>query len=91
MEALSLGAPTGIIGSLDSDTLDVELLNNVIQYELKHGCHSDMAQKIMQVIKHLKVLRDSVKRHIWTDVLENKSRALKAYSKAFRILLYQTN
>ena len=36
METHSLGAPTGIIGSLDSDTLDVELLNNVIQYELKH-------------------------------------------------------
>ena len=44
----------------------------------------------MQVIKHLKVLRDSVK-DIFGRMFENKSRALKAYSKAFRILLYQTN
>ena len=83
IEALSLGAPTGILGSLDSDTLDVELLNNVIQYELKHGCHSDTAQKIMQIVKHVKGLRDSVKRHIWTGVLQKQIKSLTSLLKSF--------
>ena len=57
MKALVIGAPVGIIGSLDSDSIDLDLLDDVLQYEVKHGCHSSKAQKIMQLVKGLKIIR----------------------------------
>jgi hypothetical protein len=76
MKALVVGAPVGIIGSLDSDSIDLDLLDDVLQYEVKHGCHSSKAQKIMQLVKGLKIIRDLVQRNIWSDVLEKQIKSL---------------